>query len=134
MKTIIARIGDFVKHQKDAIWRLFVLALIGWSAYNLGLIQAQKGVTPAQSSALLQVRTSVVSQSPTTSGQGSAQKSPSPSRSDPRVVVSKTSSSKKYHHAWCSSGDRIKEENRIWFPTAEAAQTAGYTLAGNCTQ
>jgi hypothetical protein len=48
--------------------------------------------------------------------------------------VSKSSASKKYHHAWCSSGLRIKEENRVWFPTADDAIAAGYSLAGNCRE
>jgi methylphosphotriester-DNA--protein-cysteine methyltransferase len=33
---------------------------------------------------------------------------------------------------WCSSANRIKEENKVFFLTKEAAQAAGYTLAGNC--
>jgi len=110
-----------------------VVTLIGWSAYNLGLIQAQKGELPAQSRALLEVRDSAVSQTSETSGQGGSVRS-GVDRSDPRVVVSKSSGSKKYHHTWCSSGSRIKEENRVWFPDAQAARDAGYTLAGNCTE
>jgi hypothetical protein len=38
----------------------------------------------------------------------------------------------KYHLPWCSSAQRIKEENKIWFETKEAAEKAGYTPAGNC--
>lgn len=52
---------------------------------------------------------------------------------DPRVVASKNSSSKVYHYTYCSSAARIKDANKIWFDTAAAAETAGYTLAGNCT-
>lgn|GEM_PF-1501342 len=134
MKSIIARIGEFVKRHTDTFWRFFVLALISWSAYNLGLIHAKNGGIPAQNAALLQIRTSTVSQKPAPQGQGSADAVATPSRTDTRVVVSKTSSSKKYHYSWCGSGQRIKEANRLWFPTAQAAQTAGYSLAGNCTE
>lgn len=134
MASIIARIGLFVKHRQDLLWRGLVVTLIGWSAYNLGLIQAQKGELPAQSRALIEVRDGAVSQTAETSGQGSGTAKKTTDRSDLRVVVSKSSSSKKYHHAWCSSGTRIKEENRVWFPTAQAARDAGYTLAGNCTE
>ncbi len=53
---------------------------------------------------------------------------------DNRVVVSKASSSKKYHHVWCASVSKIKEENKLWFNSSEEAEKAGYTLAGNCTK
>ena len=52
--------------------------------------------------------------------------------SDPRVVVSKKSKTKVYHHTWCSGAARIKEENKLWFETSIAAEAAGYSLAGNC--
>lgn len=131
VKTIIARIGEFVKRRQEALWRLLVLSLISWSTYNLGLLHAQRGGNPAQSSAILKVRDSIVSHTPVP-GQGSASGTQRPPHDDIRVVASKTSSSKKYHFSWCSSGQRIKEANRIWFPTAQDAQAAGYTLAGNC--
>jgi len=51
---------------------------------------------------------------------------------DPRVVASKAAGSKLYHHLWCSGAQRIKETNKLWFPTEAAAISAGYTLAGNC--
>ncbi len=53
---------------------------------------------------------------------------------DMRVVVSKASDSKKYHHFWCGSWKKIKVENQLWFSSAQEAEAAGYTLAGNCTK
>jgi len=38
----------------------------------------------------------------------------------------------KYHYPWCSGAQSIKEENKIWFSTAEEAQKAGYSPASNC--
>ena len=38
----------------------------------------------------------------------------------------------KYHYPWCSGAERIKEENKIWFQSAEEAKRAGYTPAANC--
>ena len=46
------------------------------------------------------------------------------------VVVSKNGT--KYHYLHCSGAKQIKEENKIVFPTPEAAEAAGYTLAANC--
>ncbi|MBI2046136.1 MAG: hypothetical protein HYT28_01825 [Parcubacteria group bacterium] len=37
-----------------------------------------------------------------------------------------------YHFPWCSGATRIKEENKVWFATKEAAERAGYHPAGNC--
>lgn len=45
-------------------------------------------------------------------------------------VASKTG--EKYHLPWCSGAQRIKEENKIWFDSKEAAEQAGYTPAANC--
>lgn len=49
--------------------------------------------------------------------------------SDNRLVASKKGT--KYYYPWCSS-KAIKVENRIYFLTASAAETAGYTRAANC--
>jgi len=46
------------------------------------------------------------------------------------VVVSKNGT--RYHYLHCGGAKQIKEENKIIFPTAHAAESAGYTLAANC--
>ncbi len=46
------------------------------------------------------------------------------------VVASKNGS--KYHYSHCPGAKQIKEENRLSFPSASAAEASGYTLAGNC--
>lgn len=40
--------------------------------------------------------------------------------------------SKIYHRPDCPSYNRVGEANRVPFPSAQAAQSAGYRLAGNC--
>ena len=37
-----------------------------------------------------------------------------------------------YHFPWCPGAKQIKEENKIYFDTKEAAEKAGYKPAGNC--
>ena len=49
---------------------------------------------------------------------------------DKRVAASRSGTT--YYFAWCSGIKRIKEENKIWFPTKESAEKAGLKLAGNC--
>ena len=38
----------------------------------------------------------------------------------------------KYHHVTCPGAAKINEENKVWFVSAEAAEAAGYSKAGNC--
>jgi len=51
--------------------------------------------------------------------------------SDGGVVVSKNGI--RYHYLHCSGAKQIKEENKIFFATPEAAEAAGYSLAANCS-
>ena len=46
------------------------------------------------------------------------------------VVASRNGTT--YYYSWCSGIKRIKEENKIRFPTKEEAEKAGLKLAGNC--
>lgn len=39
---------------------------------------------------------------------------------------------KKYYTLGCTAGKSIKQENRIYFSTADEAQGAGYTLSSSC--
>jgi hypothetical protein len=41
-------------------------------------------------------------------------------------------SSKKLHLPTCSGAKSLKEENKVWFATKEAALAAGFTPAANC--
>ena len=100
--------------------------------YNIGQITTRPGLASGDTQA------AVIAPQAITSGKA-AKASPSPKISlpsaqpvDPRVVASKASSSKLYHHPWCSGAQRIKETNKLWFPTEADAIAAGYTLAANC--
>jgi hypothetical protein len=50
--------------------------------------------------------------------------------SDFPVVVSRSGT--KYHLLNCPGAQQIKSENKIEFPSAEAAEAAGYGPAANC--
>ena len=52
-------------------------------------------------------------------------------QTDKKVFASRNGST--YYYAWCSGAKRIKEENKIWFATREAAEKAGFKQAGNCS-
>ncbi len=49
---------------------------------------------------------------------------------DSGFVASKNGSS--YHLPDCPGAKQIKEENKLWFKSREAAAAAGYKPAGNC--
>ena len=51
--------------------------------------------------------------------------------SNNQVVGSKNGT--KYHYSYCSGAKQIKEENKIVFATPQVAESAGYTLAANCS-
>lgn len=122
VKEIVAKTRDFVNHHQRDLLLAVSLVLIAWSSYNLGKMQVAERTPVTVTRAQAQDITG-------TNGTGQAGERPA---LDPRVVVSKNSSSMKYHFSWCGSGKRIKEENRVWFETAADAEAAGYTLAGNC--
>ena len=128
---MVSETGDWVKRHRGHLWTAFCLALVGWSAYNMGVISGRSGTLPLQEVPLIQARAGIVSQ--TSAPVPTGNRGVSPQHTDARVVVSKASSSKKYHFSWCPGAAKIKTENQVWFPTADAAQAAGYSLAGNCT-
>jgi hypothetical protein len=51
-------------------------------------------------------------------------------RSAGAVVASK--SGMKYYLPTCAGADRISGDNKVWFPSKEAAEAVGYTPASNC--
>lgn len=122
-------IGAWVKRHDRDLWLALCLALVAWSAYNLGYIRGRRPPpSGASTGAMFRARADAAPARP----QGSV--APRADHRDPRVVASKSSSSKKFHFTWCPGASKIKEANRVWFPTETAAIAAGYTLAGNCAR
>jgi hypothetical protein len=121
---IVTKILNLCKTCKHGLFIGICLVITSGIGYNIGRIQALHSL-PAPGEQEANVFSSVEQ-----SLDGTALPTAIPL--DPRVVVSKASSSKVYHYSWCSGGKRIKESNRLWFPTEADAIAAGYTLAGNC--
>ncbi len=120
---ILAKISNLVKNRRKDIFLGLCLLLISVICYNLGR-------TNALNKAEIETGEMANINRPTT--RTSTAKATSAQPKDLRVVVSKASTSKKYHYSWCSGAQRIKEANKLWFNNESLAQQAGYALAGNC--
>src|SRR3989344_4759997 len=124
--NILAKMLNLVKlHQKD-IFLGFCIVLISTISFNLGRINALHK-TPIKITGEANVYQATIGNSTS----NNPKTSPTKPRG-PRVVVSKASTTKKYHFTWCAGAKQIKESNKLWFETESLAQQAGYTLAGNC--
>lgn len=116
---------------------VFIVALIilvGTASFGLGKISAfEKRKTPIsvlKMQNLLLSNTTAEGVASTLSGTQVVEKE---TEGQTKGIVFASKSGKKYYYPWCSGADRVKEANRVWFDTVEAAKSAGYTPATNCT-
>lgn len=103
-----------------------VVVLVGLTAFGLGrlsAIEGQRGTLKVYQSGV-QAASAVLGASTASSPKASA------STGEGVYVASKNGS--KYYLPSCSGAKRINEENKIWFPTKEAAEASGYGPAANC--
>ncbi|MEK7582356.1 MAG: hypothetical protein AAB452_00660 [Patescibacteria group bacterium] len=128
---MIARITAFVKSFWHDMFVLGCIVLIAIISYNLGRINAleKSPLKVGEGANIYNAATAPIQDS---SGNITARTPVPQIPRDSRVVVSKSSTSKKYHYSWCSGVKTILPANQIWFENEATAQKAGYTLAGNC--
>ncbi len=131
-RDMIAKTSALVKQHQHGLFIGLCLILTAGIGYNIGRIVAMHAPTLADAQTADLYNTQQAATGATKTGPAIKVTQPSVKPSDPRVVASKASSSKLYHHPWCSGAQRIKETNKLWFPTEADAISAGYTLAANC--
>ena len=130
MKIILSKSLQLVKQNENSIFLGICIILISAISYNLGRLSSN-GKTSVQPTNL---NNSLETSATNTSTSSIIIKvTPKPKPQDLRVVASKNSSAKKYHYTWCSGATKILEANKIWFASAQEAESRGYTLAGNCS-
>jgi len=127
---ILSKIKKLCKDHKHGLFIGLCLIITVGIGYNIGRIYAlhTSPNTDSQSANIL----NTMKENTDKSAPQIKITQPSVAPADPRVVASKAAGSKLYHYSWCSGAQRIKETNKLWFPTEADAISAGYTLAGNC--
>ena len=131
---MLARFFNLIKSNKHSIFLAFCIGLISFISYNLGQIDAlqQTPIKIVETGELKagggNLKADIYSATKTETIDNKAQTKVL----DTRVVASKNSD--KYHYTWCAGAKKIKEENKVWFSSAQEAESRGYTLAGNCSK
>ena len=123
---MLPKLLEKIKTYQYLIFLVLCFGLISFISFNLGKINALEK-SPIKVGESGNLKADIYS-----SAQGGRKNQTETKKLDTRVVVSKTSTSKKYHYSWCASASKIKEENKLWFNSDKEAEAAGYTLAGNC--
>lgn len=123
-----------IKSSQYHIFLALCIGLIAFISYNLGRIEAlEKTPIKISDGGIKTVPDNLkadifeATENKKSSLVGNAKKL------DTRVVVSKASTSKKYHYIWCPGAKKINEANKVWFNSAQEAENRGYALAGNCS-
>jgi hypothetical protein len=113
---MLAKIKNFIKSYEKDLILVAVIILVALISFGLGrLSKIGESRVPVTIENLTGAVDNAIS--PVSSAKGN-------------YVASKNGT--KYHYVWCSGAATIKEENKIYFSTAEEAQKAGYTPAANC--
>lgn len=125
---------EFLNIIKKNLFLLFLIILISLLSFQLGRISKNVSQPIRMEKAGIQEIFNKENSNVKISNQGTEAGSRGVERIDFRVVVSKKSTSMKYHFLWCAGAKQIKEENKVYFNSEEEAISAGYTLAANCSK
>lgn len=101
-----------------------VVALVGLACFGLGRLSVSQAGDPR-----LVINGAMVPQAAAVGAAGNPA-SPKVTQGEGAYVASKNGS--KYYLPTCGGANRIKEENKVWFDSAAAAEAAGFEPAANC--
>lgn len=104
-----------------------IVVLVGVGAFGLGRLSVEPHKTPLR---VLYPGATVVEPLENLAAIAEAASFPDDARGVGNVVASKNGT--KYYLTTCSGANRIKQENRVYFDSIEAARAAGYEPAANC--
>src|SRR3989344_5373287 len=113
----IAELRLKIKNVADDVvgeWGLIaIVILVGLASFGLGRLSVIEEAKPTIS--IVQAQTATAVRAIVPGG---------------LVVASRTGSA--YHFPWCPVAQSIKEANKVWFKSEQAARQAGYAPAKNC--
>ncbi len=132
LKKLIILLKGGARQYHHGLFVGLCLLLTAGIGYNIGQIWASHFPSTATAQEASMSDLSNGSKSANKGSKTPAKTTIAPTPVDPRVVASKASDSKLYHHPWCSGAKRIKETNKLWFANESEAIQTGYTLAANC--
>jgi len=107
----------------DRLFSALLVLFVGVASFGLGRVSVPQNMLHTE------VKTDTVVQEMVVENVNT-EAAVSASLEEGQYVASKNGA--RYHLPWCGSAKNIKEENKVWFDTKEAAEAAGYTPAQNC--
>lgn len=110
----------------EDVYIVIIIILVGFAGFGLGRLSIMEEGRVPVSVHYGEGATAAVIESISDSTEIEA-----PATADGGLLVASKNGSK-YHYPWCSGAQRMKEENKIWFDSAQEAEKAGYTPATNC--
>ena len=127
MEKIKLKITNLIESEKGKdVLLVLIVILVGFGAFELGRLSKENGSSGIQ---IEYNEPSVMQQANVFSAVEYA-KTQSSAPSLKNFFASKRGS--KYYPVGCGGGKTIKQENRIYFNTRDAAEKAGYTLSASC--
>lgn len=141
----IEKIKYFIGTEKGKdILTVIIVILVGLSSFGLGRMSKNTSVADLSSTHLTMPANALMGQESAINGLNEAnigskrvlstikstQKDTDISAKSGNFFASKRGH--KYYTNGCTSGNNLKEENKIYFQTKEEAERAGYTLSSSC--
>ncbi len=119
------------RHHVRNLFLSLVILLVSALSFGIGRLTAQ----PAGQGIKIEYDPSLSAAAAPLTSESFPRKDSAPSSlSTPSGSVVASKSGSKYHYPSCPGAKQIKESNKISFPSAQAAEAAGYTLAANCSR
>lgn len=118
--NLCKRLFEWIKTNNKELYLSVVIILVATISFGLGRL-----------SKIREEKTPITIENVSPSAEMTTNASNKNVTESPKIFVA-SRNGKKYYYAWCESANVIKEQNRIWFATKDAAEKAGYQPAANC--
>ena len=122
------------RHHVHKLFLTLIIILVALLSFGMGRLTGNEGGEAVR----IEYDPAISNTQPPTSNQAATSQALTPIESSKLKIENSTAviaskSGSKYHYPSCPGAKQIKESNKITFPSAQAAEAAGYTLASNCS-